>query len=159
MASLSTFNLAHAVGELFTAADVNRIEQNVEYAVVPNIGIINSAPNSSMSSASFAVVGSNVSHQTYTGRVLLIGHVQVEVTSLVGGNPDISVTVTRDGTNVVSGNALGRQIMSAVGYFTIPLAFVVTGISPGTNTWDVRYAKNGGASPTARYIRLSVIDI
>lgn len=159
MASLSTFNLAHAVGELFTAADLNRLEQNTEYAVIPNIGIINSAPNTSMSSASFAVVGSTVNHLSYTGRVLLIGHVQVEVTSLVGGNPDISVTVTHGGTNVVSGNALGRQIMSAVGYFTIPLAFVVTGLTPGTETWDVRYAKNAGANPTARYIRLSVIDI
>lgn len=160
MAVLSTFNTNWQELDLVTADDLNRIEGNSEYANNPNIGSINSAPNSTMSAASFTVVGSTVNHLTYTGRVLLTGHFQIETTSLAGGNPDISLTVTHNGTNVVSGNQLARQIISAIGYYTVTFGFVVTGLTPGsTETWDVRYAKNAGNNTIARYVRLSVIDI
>lgn len=162
MTALGTIKTTWAANEIVTADDINRIETNIEYCSAPPAGVVANtvALATTMSSASYAVVGTTTTVVTETGRVLVTGLISIEATSAAAY--DMSITVTWNGNNIATPAPLARATWqpAAVGWMTIPFSMIVTGLTPNASlTWDVRYLKNSGTSPIARWVRLSVVDI
>jgi hypothetical protein len=162
MTALGAIKTNWAAKEIVTADDINRIEGNIEYCSAPPAGVVanTTALATSMSSASYAVIGTTTTVVTNTGRVLVTGLISIEATSAAAY--DMSITVTWNGNNIATPAPLARGswATAATGWLTIPFSMIVTGLTPGASlTWDVRYLKNSGTSPVGRWVRLSVVDI
>lgn len=147
MGTYTNSNLAWVGNAVVTEDDMNRIENNIEAAMMKQYNLVSSSPNWAAVTTSFTVVNgtATITFTPQTSRVKLVGRVGLENTT--AGNANYFLTFALNGVN--TGDATygeGSDSMNAGLFGGITIERIISGLTPGVSYTLTMQARRQGAN-------------